>query len=227
MLGSRRARLVAAALAVAAMAIDVGPVPGLVAAVVAFALARRAKASAARRALRATRVADLHALRALAAELGSGLAPVTALSTAAGTGDGLGRRMSAAARAEERGGDPADVLRAGAGAGTPAAALAAAWSVCQRTGSSLKEPVQRIADGAAGELRIDREAEAALAPARASARLLAVLPFAGVVLGQVSGAGSMHALLTTGIGQACLLLGALLDLAGLAWLDRLADSASA
>ena len=107
------------------------------------------------------------------------------------------------------------------------AALAAAWSVCQRSGSSLAAPVGRLAEGAAAELRVEREADAALASARSSARLLAVLPLAGAVLGQLSGSGSLRVLLTTGVGQACLVVGVALDLAGLAWLERLADAAGA
>ena len=99
--------------------------------------------------------------------------------------------------------------------------------MCQRSGSSLAAPVKRIADGAAAQLRVEREAEAALASARASARLLAVLPFVGVALAQLSGAGAARVLLTTGLGQACLAVGTGLDLAGLAWLDRLADAAGA
>src|SRR6185437_10252268 len=134
-------------------------------------------------------------------------------------------RMLAAAQAEASGGDGLQALRDGAVPGSSQAALAAAWSVCQRSGSSLAVPVKRIADGAAAQLRIEREAEAALASARASARLLAVLPFAGVALAQLSGAGAAQVLLTTGLGQACLAIGTGLDLAGLAWLDRLTAAA--
>lgn len=227
-LADERGRFIAAAAAVIAVVLLAGPVPGLVAAALLSVMNRRAKAAARRRTVRATRVADLHALRALAAELASGLPPPQALRMAGGgTADGLGARLLAAADAEAIGGDPAGVLRGGAAPGSPAAALSAAWAMCQRTGSSLRSPVQRIADGAAAELRIDRETDAALASARASARLLAVLPVAGVALGQLSGSGSLRALVTSGAGQACLVLGTLLDLAGLAWLDRLADSASA
>ncbi len=177
-----------------------------------------------------TRIADLAALRALAAELDSGLTPAEALRIAAGSApatDGLGARMLAAAEAEASGADASQALRDGAAPGSSQAALAAAWSVCQRSGSSLAVPVKRIADGAAAQLRVEREAEAALASARASALLLAVLPVAGVALAQLSGASAAQVLLTTGLGQACLAIGTALDLAGLAWLDRLADAAGA
>jgi tight adherence protein B len=135
--------------------------------------------------------------------------------------------MLHAAAADASGGDAALALRGESAPGTAAGALAAAWAVCQRSGTSLAAPVKRIADGAAADLRVERETDAALASARASARLLAVLPFAGVLLGQLSGTGSVEVLLSTGLGQACLVGGMILDLAGLAWLDRLADAAGA
>ncbi len=197
--------------------------------VTALVLRRRAAAARQRKLDRASRVADLAALRALAAELSSGLSPAEALRVAAGSAEstgGLRRRMLDAAAADASGGDAARVLRGDSPSSTPAAsALAAAWSVCQRSGSSLAVPVNRIAEGAAADLRVEREAEAAMASARASARLLAALPLAGVALGQLSGTGSARVLLSTGLGQACLAAGALLDLAGLAWLDRLTEAA--
>jgi tight adherence protein B len=212
------------------VAVLTGPVPGIVVAAAGFVLRRRAAAARRRKQAHVTRVADLAALRALAAELDSGLPPAEALRIAAGTApavDGLGRRLLDAAEAEVSGGDAAQVLSGRAAPGTSQAALAAAWSVCHRSGSSLAVPVKRIAEGAAAELRVEREAEAALASARASARLLAVLPLAGVALAQLSGTGAARVLLTSGLGQACLVIGTGLDLAGMAWLDRLADAAGA
>ncbi len=168
---------------------------------------------------------DVRALRALAAELRSGLPIEVALQAAAGSdapaGSGVIRQgMLAAVEADRRSGDPVAALAA---AGTvTATALAAAWAVCRRTGARLAPPALRIADAAAADVQLAREAEAALAPARASARLLAVLPFAGLALGALSGTGAMGVLLHTRVGQGCLVAGVALDLTGLAWLDRLA-----
>jgi tight adherence protein B len=227
---SVRGRAVAGIGSAVALAAVTGPVPGVVAALTGFALSRRVAAARRRRMARAARVADLSALRAFAAELASGLPPADALRMAVGpdeSQDGLRRRMLSAAAADRAGGEAAEALRGDAPPGSPAAALAAAWSVCQLSGTSLAGPVKRLAEGAAADLRLEREADAALASARASARLLAVLPLAGVLLGQLSGTGSVRVLLTTGVGQACLVVGTVLDLAGLAWLDRLADAAGA
>jgi tight adherence protein B len=230
MLTGHRTRMVGGAASSVVIALLTGPVPGIALGLLVLVLARRAAAARGRRQARAVRIQDLAALRALASELVSGLPPPIALRMAGGSAEaavGLRRRMLDAAAADSSGGDPAAVLLAGAPAGTAEAALAAAWSVCQRSGSSLAAPVHRLAESAAAQLRIEREAEAALASARSSAQLLAVLPLAGVVLGQVSGSGSLQVLLTTGVGQACLVAGGALDLAGLAWLDRLADAAGA
>ena len=170
---------------------------------------------------------DVQALRALAAELRSGLPPTEALRTAGSGGSPLGlrQRMLTAAVADKLGGDPAQALGAGATPGSAAGAIAAAWAVCQVTGAGLAAPVSRIADAAAAGLLLTREADAALASARSSARLLAVLPVAGVAIGALSGTGSIRVLVTTPPGQACLLLGAVLELAGLSWLDKLAQAA--
>jgi tight adherence protein B len=171
---------------------------------------------------------DVQALRALAAELRSGLPPPDALRTTAGGGSlgGLRKRMLAAAVADKLGGDPAQALGEGAEPGSAAGGVAAAWAVCQVTGASLAGPVTRIADAAASALVLAREADAALASARSSARLLAVLPVAGVAIGSLSGTGALRVLVATAPGQLCLLAGVALEFAGLAWLDRLAGAAA-
>jgi tight adherence protein B len=227
-LAAGRGAVIVGIAAVLGIAVLTGPVPGVVVVVAGLVVVRRQKQARRRKLARSTRVADLAALRALAAELDSGLSPADALRIAAGStspADGLGARMLAAADADASGADGSLALRGGSAPGSSQAALAAAWSLCQRTGSSLAGPVKRIAEGAAAQLRVEREAEAGLASAHASARLLAVLPFAGVALAQLSGAGAAQVLLTTGLGQACLAIGTGLDLAGLAWLDRLTAAA--
>ena len=204
--------------------------PALVISVATYVLLRRWRRRRQVSADQRQRARDVATLRALAAELRSGLAPGLALQAAgrsAGAARGIARRMLAAAAADALGGDPAEVFKADAEPGSPAAAVGAAWAVCQQTGARLAAPVARIAQGAAADLRIARETDAALAGARSSAHLLAALPIAGVVLGAISGTNSVHVLLSTSVGQLCLLLGIALDLAGLAWLDRLAAAGSA
>ena len=57
------------------------------------------------------------------------------------------------------------------------------------------------------------------------ALLLAVLPGVGVLLGTGLGASPSTSLLRTPWGFACLVLGALLAIAGVAWTERLARTA--
>jgi tight adherence protein B len=203
------------------------PLPAVTAAIGVAVLRRRLRAGRARREALRQRAADVVVLRALAAELRTGLAPPAALEAAVQGGELpaghlLGQRMRAAAAADRFGGDAAARLRSAEAASPAAAALAAVWSASRQTGAGLAAPVARIAAAAAADQRVVREAAAALASARSSARLLAALPLIGAFLGALSGTGSLHVLFATGPGQACLLFGVMLDLAGLAWLDRLA-----
>ena len=200
-------------------------VPALVGGLLSAAAARRWRAARRSRRRDAARDHDVRLLRALAAELRSGQSPTSAILAVARDADAtdLAAGLQAAAQTEALGGDPSAVLT---GASGRAAALGAAWTVSRRTGAPLAAPVRRIADAAAADLRIAREVDAALASARSSAQLLALLPLAGALLGALSGAGSLQVLVTTGVGQACLLAGVLLDLAGLHWLDRLAARAA-
>ncbi len=218
------AGLAACLMALALTSWGVPAVPTLVGLGGAQVFHRRRRAARLRRALREGERDDVQALRALAAELRSGLPPAEALRVAAGVpaGKGLRERMLAAAAVAAVGGDTAATLAEGSSPASPHAGLAAAWGVCQSTGGRLAAPVSRIAAAATLDLRLRREADAAMAGARASARLLAALPLAGAGLGALSGTGALTVLVSTAPGQGCLVLGAGLDLLGLAWLDRIA-----
>ncbi len=78
----------------------------------------------------------------------------------------------------------------------------------------------------------DREAHRAqlaaqLAGVRASGYLLAALPAFGLLLGCGLGADPVEVLLTSTAGNVALAAGLALDVAGVAWLARLARSAEA
>ena len=70
-----------------------------------------------------------------------------------------------------------------------------------------------------------REVVAALEPPRATARLLALLPVFGLLLGTGIGADPWGFLVGTPVGVGCLAAGCALGLAGLTWVERLADGA--
>jgi tight adherence protein B len=65
-----------------------------------------------------------------------------------------------------------------------------------------------------------------LASAQATARLLAVLPVAVLLLGNGLGGDPVGFLLSSPGGLVCLVAGLSLEYAGLAWLTRIADHVS-
>jgi tight adherence protein B len=159
----------------------------------------------------------------LAAELRAGQPPARALAHAAE----LWPDLQPAAAAASLGGDVPDALRSlSTERGTEAlAAVAAAWQVAMRSGAGLAGVLDRMAEALRAEDATRREVAAALGPPRATARLLAALPVFGLLLGTGVGADPWSFLFRTPLGVGCLALGTCLALAGLAWVERLADSA--
>jgi tight adherence protein B len=88
-----------------------------------------------------------------------------------------------------------------------------------------------VLDRLAGTLRDDDEARqevvSSLAASRATARLLAVLPVFGLLLGGGLGGRPWMVLIDSMIGAGCLLGGAVLAVAGVFWVERIADHAEA
>ena len=186
-------------------------------------LGRLHRRSLARRSAAARRAAVLEACDQMAAELRAGQPPPRALRHAADAWPDL----EPAARAAELGGDVALALRvAGQHPGAESlVAVAAAWQVAQRSGAGLAAVLDRTAEALRVEDATRREVTAALGPPRATARLLAFLPVFGLLLGSGIGADPWGFLVGTPFGVACLATGCGLGLAGLAWVERLADAA--
>ena len=74
---------------------------------------------------------------------------------------------------------------------------------------------------AAEDVRVDLEGQ--LAGPRASARLLAGLPFVGIAFGMMLGSDPLAWLLTSLPGRACLLVGLVLTALGTWWTGRIAQ----
>jgi tight adherence protein B len=102
-----------------------------------------------------------------------------------------------------------------------AAGLASAWATAEASGAALAGVVERVLSELQVQQEIRREVESQLAGPRATARLLSVLPVAGVALGFALGVDVPHTLLSTVFGLACLTAGGALALLGLAWVERL------
>jgi tight adherence protein B len=121
------------------------------------------------------------------------------------------------------GGDVAAALRRDASSSGAGAlrGLAACWEVAEHSGAGLADAVGRLAEGHRAARRADEQLSAEVAAARASARILALLPLFGLVIGQWIGAQPLGWLTGTWAGRLALLVGGLLQAAGLLWLHRM------
>lgn len=104
--------------------------------------------------------------------------------------------------------------------------LAAAWDVAHSSGQGLARAVERTARGIRQRRRTRRVVESELASARATARLVCVLPFLVLAGGSGVGGSPWRFLLTTGVGWLCLGGGAALIGAGLVWIEAIARRAA-
>jgi tight adherence protein B len=194
--GSARPWLVAVVALLAGTGVA-GPVAGFVCAVYTAAgvvLVRRAQL--ARRFAR-ERVAAVDAVSILAAELRAGRPAPQAFATVP-VGDGPG-------------------------AGAVAARLTSAVELAESSGAPLADVLDRLDIHLRAMDRARRTAHAQAAGARASAALLAVLPVAGAGLGYLVGVDPVHTLFHTPVGAACAVVAVLLQLAGVAWSERISQ----
>lgn len=171
----------------------------------------------------AERRADLvlDTCEAMAADLASGQPPLWALRRAAREWPDLAR----VATAGDMGADVPAAFRELAnrpGAGR-LRTLAASWEVAHQTGSGLADAVARAADTVRADRRTARLVTAELASARATARMLAVLPVGVLLMGIGVGGDPVGFLVGTTAGIGCLAVGLALCWAGLLWLEAIAD----
>lgn len=170
----------------------------------------------------AATAALLQVLDAVAAQVRGAAAPSVAWDAAV---ELIGPRAAHLPRA---GHEPlADGLRQMAPAEPAVLSVAAAWALAEDVGAPLASVLDQIAVGLRAEADIDAEIEASLAAPRATARLLAGLPIAGVGLGELIGAGPLHVLWGTPVGRLCGVTGVALALAGHLWTQRLVARAAA
>ena len=185
-------------------------------------LLRQVRISRDRSASVRNRSQTIAALDLLAAELRAGILPRHAIEALADDAPSL--RPAAAAAAH--GGDVVAALRAAsAEPGASALAdLAGAWQVAERAGAPLAHVLDRVASAVRDDAEVDRDVQAEAAPARATGRLMAVLPVLGLSLGAGMGADPVRVLTGTVVGASCLAGGVLLACAGIVWVDRIVSS---
>jgi len=194
--------------------------PTLAAALAAAGLLWLWRGSRARAARRRTGAAVIEVCDVLAGELAAGRPSSDALVEAAAAWTGwqgvvdaadLGADVPAAIRAAARS-PGADGLRL----------LAAGWEVSHRTGRGLTATVLRVAADLRAESATQRVIDSELASARSTARLVAVLPALAWLMAMGAGGDPLGFLLGTPVGLGCLLVGVLLQLVGLGWIEGLA-----
>lgn len=163
------------------------------------------------------RVVD--AVSLLGAELRAGSVVGAALGSVAAEID----ELEPVARAARAGGDVEGELRRLSqrpGQGL-LADLATAWHVADRGGAPLSAVLERLAAHGRDQVDLEAEVAAELAPARATARVLAVLPVAGIALGASTGGDPVGVVLDTTVGAGCVLAGVVLAGLGILWIERL------
>ena len=99
--------------------------------------------------------------------------------------------------------------------------LAACWEVAEHSGAGLALAVSRLADSVRASQESRAQLDAEVAAVRTSARLLALLPLFGLLIGHWIGAEPIAWLLGSWIGRLVLVAGVALQLLGLAWLRRM------
>ncbi|WP_139227727.1 type II secretion system F family protein [Nocardioides alpinus] len=179
-----------------------------------------------RRQVAADQAAVLEVCDLLAAELAAGRPPGAALSAASERWPPL----VAAVEAVRLGADVPEALRRLAEVRPGAADLrwvAGAWQVAQHSGHGLSAALERTSSGLRARRRTRRLVDSELASARATARLVACLPLAVLVMGSGAGSDPWAFLLATPVGWICLSAGLGLIGLGLWWIERLADRAAA
>lgn len=197
-----------------------GVVLGLCAGLVAATGAQLARTQLHRRRVAAGQAEVVSACRLLGGLLRVGQVPAGALQLAAGESAVLAE----AAAAQRAGGSVAEALRAASlrpgrvGLGE----LAVAWELAERTGASMTAAIDGVVERQEAAAAVADVVASELAAPRATGRLLAVLPLAGLGLGFVLGGDPVAFLLGSPIGSAGLVGGVVLACVGVLWTDWLA-----
>jgi tight adherence protein B len=105
--------------------------------------------------------------------------------------------------------------------------LARAWQVSTETGAPMSATLDQVAASLAADQALTRVVSSELAAARATGKVMAVLPGCGIAIGYLLGGDPARWLLAGPAGWACLIAGVLLACAGVLWVEALARHASA
>ncbi len=184
---------------------------------------RQLRAERERRRAQGRRDAVAEVVGLMAAELRAGILPQRLLSELAADFAFL----RTASRAAELGGDVSSALRRESmiPGRELLSDLSSAWMVAERSGAPLAGVLDRLEASMRDDREIEREVQSGVAPARATGRLMAVLPVVGLALGSGMGSDPIALLIGTVPGGLCLAAGSACACAGVAWVNRIAAAA--
>lgn len=98
--------------------------------------------------------------------------------------------------------------------------VAVCWKVSEQSGAGLAAALQQLVTALREETDVAHEIDGQLSGPRATVHLLLVLPFVGLVMGEVLGANPVHILMATPYGLGCLAGGLALSAMGWRWVER-------
>jgi tight adherence protein B len=178
-----------------------------------------------RRSALRTRAAVAHACAVLASYLRVGQVPSAALAIAAADCAVLREGH----HAQTLGGEVGQVWRRQARrpGHSGLLELARAWQVSTETGAPMSSTLDQVAASLAADQALTRVVNSELSAARATGKVMAVLPGCGIGVGYLLGGDPARWLLAGPAGWACLLAGVVLACAGVLWIEALARHASA
>ncbi|AYF78689.1 hypothetical protein D7D52_03875 [Nocardia yunnanensis] len=213
----------AAPLVAVPFALVTGPGVLVAAALVTATVILRRRRASRDRLLAAETAQLLEGLEAVIGELRIGAHPSAAAAVAAEETTGeVARAFTVSAARSRLGGSGADGLRRpGTVVAEELSRVAGAWRVAERHGLALAEPLAAARLDLLGRKHFRDRTRAALAGARATAVVLALLPLLGIGLGQAMGADPLRVLFVSPMGTVLLPLGCALTCAGLLWADAI------
>ncbi len=208
---------------VAVIVLGVGPMLAAISLAGTFGLRRRRGIRERGRTEGCTQL--LEGLEAVIGELRIGAHPSAAAAIAARETEGEVAHAFAVSAARSRlGGSGADGLRQSeAAVAQELSRIAEAWRVAEDHGLALAELLAAARLDLLGRRRFRDRTRAALAGARATAAVLALLPLIGIALGQLMGAAPLNILFASPAGTFLLPLGTALTCAGLLWTDAITE----
>lgn len=183
-----------------------------------------ARAGASRRRALAARRQVAQACSVLATQVRIGQPPLVAVRSAAADCPVLRPAVTIV----ELGGDPAVAWRRQAAmpGHQGLTELARAWQLATRTGADMADALDKVADSLFEDEAVGLVVASEAAGPRASGKIMAVLPLAGIGLGYAIGGDPVRFLTGSPYGWGCLVLGTGLACLGVLWMERVADRAA-